>query len=540
MGSPPIQAPLLKHKETEIYSKTYQTNKNRTPPERYVLPLAPLPPRPPIKKAKPKVEVKIQSSGLKEKIPEQDIGNLKKAIRVMNDITGSPLIIIIGVLILASSIPVAISDMQSNLYIGIMKIVVNSYRFIMILVLFNLNQRIVITPIRNESYTSLGIDALLLGFIGLPLYGLGTFMLFEGIFILMYEIFIRHNNLIELGKKDALSKEIFSANFMESSIKVMNEFLVKGTTFLMFLSVLPILKTIKDFSTVLIAETIGTLVFYAIFFTVGFAFVLYLKTTYVPIVKNRAYQDISEDIIVKCIVFSAFSLIYAGIGVLGLIICILLFAYRGLYKSIKRKLPSIQYIKPTIKQETEYSPSPEVPKEKTKPFVPSTIESKDPSPKSIPPLPSSEKKPLQEIPVMRMDDKEARKQLIDSLQQSETQQLDKHLGKPPVGTKGDIKEYIDRVFTVLTADIRERLLKLEIQEDQKWDVVREFVNLKKEQQQKYLEELENINRVLSEELIKRVKKMKLPQKETDSIIKQLEIMDPKEQTQFVEFLEQTH
>ena len=78
--------------------------------------------------------------------------------------------------------------------------------------------------------------------------------------------------------------------------------------------------------------------------------------------------------------------------------------------------------------------------------------------------------------------------------------------------KADIKDYMDRVFTVLTADIRDRLLRLDIPEDQKWDVIREFVNLKQSQQQKYINELENVNRVLSEQLIKRVKKMKLPKK----------------------------
>jgi hypothetical protein len=123
------------------------------------------------------------------------------------------------------------------------------------------------------------------------------------------------------------------------------------------------------------------------------------------------------------------------------------------------------------------------------------------------------------------------------LKQSEKQKPENPPGKPPTTEKGDIKDYMDRVFTVLTADMRDRLLGLDIPEDQKWDVIREFVNLKQSQQQKYIDELENVNRVLSEQLIIRVKKMKLPKKETDSIIKQLEIMDPKEQVQFVEFLE---
>ena len=136
-----------------------------------------------------------------------------------------------------------------------------------------------------------------------------------------------------------------------------------------------------------------------------------------------------------------------------------------------------------------------------------------------------------------MDDKEARKQLITSLKESEKHKPEPPPGKPTGNDKADIKDYMDRVFTVLTADMRDRLLGLDIPEDQKWDVIREFVNLKQSQQQKYIDELENVNRVLSEQLIKRVKKMKLPKKETDSVIKQLEIMDPKEQVQFVEFLE---
>ena len=138
---------------------------------------------------------------------------------------------------------------------------------------------------------------------------------------------------------------------------------------------------------------------------------------------------------------------------------------------------------------------------------------------------------------MRVDDKKARNQLITSLKQSEKHKPETPPGKPPANDKADIKEYMDRVFTVLTADMRDRLLGLDIPEDQKWDVIREFVNLKQSQQQKYIDELEDVNRILSEQLIKRVKRMKLPKKETDSVIKQLEIMDPKEQVQFVEFLE---
>ena len=106
----------------------------------------------------------------------------------MNDIVGSPLIIIIGLLILGATIPASIISIQSGLNsdidLGIMNLVLNSYRFGMILFMWTLNYRLVIKPVRNGTYKNLGIDAIFLGLISLQFYGLGTFILFEGIFIL--------------------------------------------------------------------------------------------------------------------------------------------------------------------------------------------------------------------------------------------------------------------------------------------------------------------------------------------------------------------
>lgn len=530
MGSPPIQAPILKRTQQLAYSGPKQSQNSKK--YRY---------EPTLKKNEKKFKhgVKIHSSGLKEKIPVEDLENLKKSIRIMNDINGSPLIIIIGILILASSIPRVISTLQTDLFPGIMQIVVNSYRFILIILLWSINYRIVIKPIKEQSYTNLGIDAMLIGLIGLPLYGLGTFFLFEGLFILLYEIFLRINNLIDMGKTDKLSEEIFAANFMESTIKVINNFLVKGTIFLLFYSIIPVLKEVRDY-TLPSAEFISVIVFYGTFLIIAIAFTFYLGNKFVPKIRNTAYQKIDEEIFVRCIIFSAFSLIYAGVGSLGLVICILLFIYRGLYKDIKKKLPSMHYEKPkppiAVKEpsRTESTTKPE--------SISFVLEAqKDIVPKEIfpTPPPKEDRKPLQEIPVIHVEDKHAREQLISSLRKTEKEVMEKPPSKTPELNRGNIKEYMGRVFTVLTADMRERLLKLEIPDEQKWDVVREFANLKEQQQQKYIEELENVNRVLSEELIKRVQKMNLPIKETQSIIRQLEIMDPKEQVQFVEFLEHT-
>ncbi len=543
MGSPPIQAPTLKKKQTVAYSKTkpiktsYDSKRSKPksePTQKYQYE-----PPPKLSTKKSNLETKIERSGIKERVPDREIENLKKAIRIMNDIVGSPLLIIIGLLILGGTIPGSIISIQSGLnseiYEGIMNLVLNSYRFGMIIMLWALNYRLVIKPVRNGTYKNLGIDAILLGLISLQFYGLGTFILFEGIFILLYQIFTRTNELYDLGKRDELSQEILGANFTESAINVMNEFLVPGTVFLLIYSIIPVLKKVRDFT--LDASGIGTLVYHAVFFGIALAYTIYVKVKFTKAVRSKPYQEIQEEILVRNIVFSAFSLVYAGVGILGLLISIVLFGYRRMYRDIKLKLPTIKYVKPQLPSQSSVSPlvitSPT-------PLVQKTPDSEDKQIEPVPTPPRKETEKLQEIPVMRVDDKEARNQLIMSLKQSEKQKPETPPGKPPTNDKGEIKGYMDRVFTVLTADMRDRLLGLDIPEDQKWDVIREFVNLKQSQQQKYIDELENVNRVLSEQLIIRVKKMKLPKNETDSIIKQLEIMDPKEQVQFVEFLEQSH
>ncbi len=536
MGSPPIQAPKLKRKQTVAYSKPSDRKKSRKSPKkskstpskqkyRYEPP-----PTVRIDKRRPAITLPKN-----EKVPERDLKNLKTAIRIMNDIVWIPLAI--GILIFIGAIVEAVYTIPTNPYTGITELVVRSFRFTLIFVLWGMNYRIVVKPIKKESYTNLGIEAILIGIIGMPFYGLGTFYLFEGIFILLYDIFSRWNNLVEIGKTDELSKQILGANISESTIQVMNGFLVRGTGFLLLYSIMPILKKVRDIDIIIgpTAGQISSLVFYVLFFILSIVYIGYLRKKFVKKVENTPYQEIPEDMIVQCIVFSAFTLIYAGVGTLGLVLCIFLFGYRRLYRDIKKKLPLMKYTKPQVTPESAKT-SKSI--EKQAPLVPTSYEGKKEE-VPAPPPPSDEKKPLQEIPMMRVEDKEVRNQLITSLKESEKEKPEKPPSKPPVGDKGEIKEYMDRVFTVLTADMRDRLLKLDIPEDQKWDVIREFVNLKKTQQQKYIDELENVNHVLTEELKKRVQKMKLPKKETQSILKQLEIMGPKEQVQFVEFLEHT-
>ncbi|MCP4761106.1 MAG: hypothetical protein GY870_04940, partial [archaeon] len=136
---------------------------------------------------------------------------------------------------------------------------------------------------------------------------------------------------------------------------------------------------------------------------------------------------------------------------------------------------------------------------------------------------------LQEIPIVEVD--ESRSELIKALDKKNVEKISK--SKKPI----NMEEYLDKIFTVLTEKIRSRLLSLNLPEEQKWDIVQEFINLKEEQQDKYLKELENITRKINKKLIKRIMKMDLTAAEKQNLIEQIEIMTPEDQVQFVKFLE---
>lgn len=56
-----------------------------------------------------------------------------------------------------------------------------------------------------------------------------------------------------------------------------------------------------------------------------------------------------------------------------------------------------------------------------------------------------------------------------------------------------VKRYFHRVFTVLSKDIREQLMNLNLSKDELKEVKKELVFLSEEQQKEFLEELEEDN-----------------------------------------------
>ena len=81
----------------------------------------------------------------------------------------------------------------------------------------------------------------------------------------------------------------------------------------------------------------------------------------------------------------------------------------------------MKYVKPNVEKDVVVPSPVESKKLDTTPIVSMDNIPEKLDKKAIPQSPTKEKSQLQEIPVVRVDDKEARKQLISSLKQSEKQ-----------------------------------------------------------------------------------------------------------------------
>lgn len=535
---PPRRAEIFKQVKSKIseqlkfqYDKHFKSVNEpteRTPkrPQPHVAPTPPTTPTPPLKSAQP---IKIKTTTTTPIIiPKKALENLKKGINFLNNIVSSPLILILGII-------ATVGQIVNMFLTGRFLPSIASGIFFRIIVLISLNSYVQkkITPrIYSGDYSKLGIDAIIMGAIASACYGLGVFILIEGVLIIIYEILVKLKTLqTHKGKTlpAELSYEILASNIIEDVICVMNESLYKAEYFIILLGI-PLLINEVNFYSNLIWMFLG-------FFIFALIMLNFVKTTVNPTLKSIPYTKLDEGFIVKSLIFGGFCLVFGGSGVILLILSILLFVYRDRFAEINRKVGNYQLkTKPTV---TEHQPeiTPVTAKREETPVKPKTSEdirreTKETEQKKLIPIPSYQarikdldnKKELQKIPEIQGKKADTERDRDEKQKSNDKKEIPD-------------REYLNRLFMVISEETRERLLKLDIPEDQKWEVVRELINLKEEQREKFIEELEDVNRKISGKLISRVMVMKIDNAEKEGLIKQLELLSANNQQDFVEYLE---
>lgn len=121
-------------------------------------------------------------------------------------------------------------------------------------------------------------------------------------------------------------------------------------------------------------------------------------------------------------------------------------------------------------------------------------------------------------------------------------QLKLHDSLLPVKDEKDklmVKQYFTKIFTVLSEEIRKKLLELDIPEEDKKSLLKELAYLTKQEQIKYIESVKQLYKDIPLKLIKRIKNLpNVKSEHYDKIIEQLNFMNIDEQFEFITFLEQ--
>lgn len=100
-----------------------------------------------------------------------------------------------------------------------------------------------------------------------------------------------------------------------------------------------------------------------------------------------------------------------------------------------------------------------------------------------------------------------------------------------------IKNYLNRVYTVLSSKIRDRVQKLNIPENEKREIIDGLLNLTPQEQEQFLAELEELARRLMPEIVGRILSLNLSKEQNEVLLHQMEYLSDQEQLEFVAELE---
>ena len=428
-----------------------------------------------------------------------------------------------------------------------------------------------ITPlIVEKNYNKVGISAFILGILGCIIFGAGALLLIKGILIIIYIANDEKNQEFRGYDSGLLIKD--SLNSISSYAGVSIIILGLGAfTSRLTANILLGTSFINDLA------KLGLLISTFVLLILSIAGISIDKKRSPEIATKKVFKESDcGSILVAGIIGCVFCA--AGILILLKAIVMLALAQKGrperIYYDPSRKLSitkeTILEKPPIYKQEPIISPyeikdekqgkeqeiiSIPLPVEKVPPLKRLPIEErreidikslkKDRGLEEIPFF-ETVKKPS-EIKSQKQLEKEFKKQKkieekIEKKFKKRPLKLRLHESLLPISEESDreiVEKYFLKIFNVLSEKIRRKILELNIPEKDKREILKEFAYLTEEEQEKYLNELFELNRKISDKLILRVKKLNLDPKYLQQIIEQLKYMPIDEQETYLKFLEES-
>ncbi len=470
----------------------------------------------------------------REALKERSRKKFSKAIRVLDHLSYLPILIFSSIFITTNWMYVNQSNWIPNVISNMLIALVG-----FLIVVYDLKR---ITPrVKEEKYDEIVLDSFCFGILGCIIYGTGTILLIKGILIIIYS---------SIYHKSEKHKIYTFGLKLKNSI---NHFSGLAGFVILFLVTAFVLNGTIDGSNIyygldLLRQSLGTLnsiISLTIFITVIAAIIL------VPVIlmiidmrKRRSTKQKKVfkfgDFISYFIIGVISTAIYAtGIFILlKSILIFLLFVGKPFDWEEELILPSRTHEARMIQQKPITYEEEVPPPDKKEEFL-----EKQPS--------LSEKEELKTTPKIIEKEKEAIKietaEELKKERETEEEPIDEkelrlHESLLPVKDEKDkkvVKRYLTKIFNVVSKDIKDRIMELDIPKQDKKEVLQELAFLTKKEQMKHIEAIANLYKEIPHMLIERIRKLPNVEPEHyDKIIAQLKYMDFEEQMEFVQFLEE--
>ncbi len=424
--------------------------------------------------------------------------SIEQGIQVLNKLS-----LIISVLILALAGPGALiaTAGTTHFYWQIALVVCALGSIITDVRFFNL--------IAQKDYSFRGIDLIVWGFIGCFGYGVGALVLVKGLCVLAYTSHPK-SGYPKLTRTQWF--QVIISRLNANSIYV--GFLIWSGTFA------GAIATVVGQSA---PEFIG-------FIIIGFVVLLVDKYLFTPKLKKSLANRRSAELGLGMIAAGIIGTFDCAMGVLLLLKGLAVILLSGLPEPPQKPAPTPVPTEATIQPQ---APVEVPPVGSTKTEQPSVVPT--PLPTALEPTISIQKTPTSKTspapaPV---------KPIQASVEPAEP------AGKIQGGFPGSedfekqaaIQGYLNRVYTVLSSKIRDRVQKLNIPEGEKREIIDGLLNLTPQEQEQFLTELEELARRLMPEIVGRILRLNLSKEQNEVLLRQLEYLSDQEQLEFVAELE---
>jgi len=487
----------------------------------------------------------------KDGLSKKKKSSLSEAIKAINKLSSIPLIIFSGIVLGLSFTTYYMSAIGENWINNLFIHLLIGFAGILI-VIYDLNY---ISPkIKEEKYSEIALDSFCYGILGCIIFGTGVILLIKGILILIYVA-------LYSGKAEHKIYD-FGINLKNS----INNFSAKAGFVIIFLVIWSFLIGTLDISSfvdgfyfiqgflISLEDWLQLVIIIAILasFCLFPVILLLIDLKWRKKIHNKqvfTFGDSLRVFIVGVICSSFF-----GIGVFILLKGILIF-----FLFIGKPITTTKTI--TIGEEKEeekrketqpYYKLPERPPELETVEQKFEIKEKEVEILEIEPrvqeVDQKKKKEESVLPekVNKIEDEGLAKippkeESIEKRKVEIEKELRLHESLLPVKDERDkklVKEYFSKIFNVLSKNIREQILALDIPKKDKNELLKELAFLTEEEQVKYIKAIGIMYREIPKKLIQRIKKLpNVKPQHYDKIVEQLKFMDIDEQLEFVEFLE---